>query len=188
MFSPLRLLSLVAGVASMRAAPAPAAAPDAALRLAPYFGDHAVLQRDKPVPVWGMAVPSDSVTVTFHGQTAKALAGPDGNWRLSIGPFEASADGADLVVSGRSTVTLHDVVVGEVWLCSGQSNMEFKVDDGKGYRVDHPEAEVETEPEAVEPAPAPKPRRTRGARKSTTKAATDAGDGDADGSGEEEKG
>lgn len=144
MFSPLRLLSLVAGVASMQAAPAPAAAPDAALRLAPYFGDHAVLQRDKPVPVWGMAVPSDSVTVTFHGQTAKALAGPDGNWRLSIGPFEASADGADLVVSGRSTVTLHDVVVGEVWLCSGQSNMEFKVDDGKGYRVDHPEAEVET--------------------------------------------
>ncbi len=111
--------------------------------LAPVFGDHAVLQRDKPVPVWGSAGAGDSITVTFHGQTATAAAGDDGHWKLSLGPFSASAEPADLVVAGRNTLILHDVVVGDVWLCSGQSNMEFMVDDGGDtYRVDHANEEV----------------------------------------------
>jgi sialate O-acetylesterase len=135
----LRLLPLVAGIAAVLAAPAPAAD----LTLAPVFGDHAVLQRGKPVPVWGTAGASDSVTVTFHGQKATTSAGADGRWSLTIGPFEASAAGADLVAAAGSTVTLHDIVVGEVWLCSGQSNMEFTVDDGGfTYRVDRSEGEV----------------------------------------------
>ena len=140
LISPLRLLGLLASLASISTTPAVAAD----LGLAPYFGDHAVLQQGKPVPVWGAAGASDPIAVTFHGQTAKTQAGADGSWKVSIGPFEASAEGADLVVAGRTTLTLHDVVVGEVWLCSGQSNMEFAVDDGGGYRVDHPDAEVAT--------------------------------------------
>jgi sialate O-acetylesterase len=130
------LLAAIAGGRPAGAAP---------LVLAPLFGDHAVLQRDKPVTVWGSAGASEGIAVTFHGQTVRTTAGPDGRWTLSIGPFAASTEPSDLVVAGGSTVTLHDVVVGEVWLCSGQSNMEFTVDDGGGsYVVDHPEAELAT--------------------------------------------
>jgi len=139
----LCLLPFVAGIAAALAAPAPAAAPGADITLAPVFGDHAVLQRGKPVPVWGTAGASETVTVSFHGQKATTSSGSDGRWSLTIGPFEASSDGADLVVAAGNTVTLHDVVVGEVWLCSGQSNMEFVVDDGSSnYRVDHSEGEL----------------------------------------------
>jgi sialate O-acetylesterase len=124
-------------------APTTAPAPRVAVTLAPLFGDHAVLQRDKPVPVWGRAGAADLVAVTFHGQTVRTVAGPDGRWSVRIGPFAASAEPADLVATGASTVTLHDVVVGDVWLCSGQSNMEFTVDDGGStYRVVNPEAEL----------------------------------------------
>jgi sialate O-acetylesterase len=110
--------------------------------LAPVFGDHAVLQRGKPVPVWGTAAAGESVTVSFHGQSISAKAGPDGRWSANLAALDASSDPADLVVSGSSTITLHDIVVGEVWLCSGQSNMEFTVDDGGGYRVERPEIET----------------------------------------------
>ncbi|HZZ20262.1 MAG TPA: sialate O-acetylesterase [Opitutaceae bacterium] len=98
--------------------------------LSPLFGDHSVLQRDKPLPVWGTAGPGDSVLVTFHGQSAKAVAGADGKRLAQLGPFPASTQAADLVVSSSNTVVVHDVLVGDVWLCGGQSNMEFKVDDG----------------------------------------------------------
>ncbi len=136
------LVPVVLGIAAA-CTPRLSAAADTVVTLGPLFGDHAVLQRDKPVPVWGSAGAGDSITVTFHGQTAKATAGADGRWKLGIGPFSASADPADLVVVGRNTLTLHDVVVGDVWLCSGQSNMEFTVDDGGDtYRVDHANAEV----------------------------------------------
>ena len=110
--------------------------------LAPLFSDHAVLQRGKPVPIWGSAGPSDPITVTFRGQTVRATAGNDGRWMAYLAPLAASSDPADLVVAGQNTVTVHDVLVGEVWLCSGQSNMEFTVDSGgEVYRVDHADAE-----------------------------------------------
>jgi sialate O-acetylesterase len=132
--SPLLLVTLAAFTPVVSAAD---------LVLAPVFGDHAVLQRGKPVPVWGRANQSESITVTFHGAAAKTTAGADGRWKLTIGPFDASAEPADLVVAGQNTITLHDVVVGDVWLCSGQSNMEFTVDDGGGaYRVDRFNTEV----------------------------------------------
>lgn len=100
--------------------------------LAPLFTDHAVLQRGKPAPVWGRAEPGEKVTVTFAGRSVSAVAGKGGRWIAYLGPLEASAAGADLTVAGRNTRVLHDVVVGEVWVCSGQSNMEFVVDDPKG--------------------------------------------------------
>ncbi len=95
--------------------------------LAPLFTDHAVLQRDKPIPVWGSADAGEKITVIFAQQTRTATAGPDGRWTVSLDKLPAIAQGADLTVAGKNTVVVHDVVVGEVWLCSGQSNMEFTV-------------------------------------------------------------
>ena len=95
--------------------------------LAPLFSDHAVLQRGKTVPVWGRAAPGEKVTVTFAGQRLAASPDIDGRWIVLLDPLEASSQGADLIVAGKNTVTVHDVVVGEVWLCSGQSNMEWPV-------------------------------------------------------------
>ena len=120
-------------------APTAAAAPE----LAPLFQDRAVLQREKPVPVWGRATPGEHVSVSFAGQTVGATAGSDGRWIAVLAPLAENASGSDLTVSGKATVTLHDVVVGEVWLCAGESNMEFAVDDGgTSYRVENAAAEV----------------------------------------------
>jgi sialate O-acetylesterase len=113
----------------------------ASVELAPLFSDHAVLQQGRPVPVWGSAAAADPITVTFRGQTARTVAGADGRWVVYLKPLSASSDPADLVVAGQSTVTVHDVVVGEVWLCSGQSNMEFTV-AGNWSKVDNADAEV----------------------------------------------
>ena len=104
-----------------------AATARADVTLAPLFTDHAVLQRDKPIPVWGGADAGESVSVTFGRQSKTTTAGPDGRWKVSLDKLPAESKGADLSVAGKNTLVVHDVVVGEVWLCSGQSNMEFTV-------------------------------------------------------------
>lgn len=96
--------------------------------LHPLFSDHAVLQRDAKVPVWGWTEPGAKVTVTFAGQTRTAIAGTDGKWLVRLKAMPASAESRALTVTssaGPVTVTINDVLVGEVWLCSGQSNMEM---------------------------------------------------------------
>ena len=95
--------------------------------LAPLFQDHAVLQRDKPLPVWGRAAPGEHVSVAFHDQRVGTTAGADGRWIVYLGAAAASAEPAELVVTGTNTLTVRDVLVGEVWLASGQSNMERPV-------------------------------------------------------------
>jgi len=108
--------------------PAPVTA--AELALGTPFADHMVLQRDKPVPVWGWAEPGDTVTVAFAGQRRSATAAPDGTWMVRLEPLVASAAPAVLTVtSDRSggPLTVADVLVGEVWLGSGQSNMAMQV-------------------------------------------------------------
>jgi len=101
-----------------------AAAP--ALELAPLFTDGAVLQRDVAHPVWGRAQPGAEVRVSFAGQTQTVRAAEDGSWRVTLAPLAGTARGTELkVVAGRETRVVRDVVVGEVWLCSGQSNMEW---------------------------------------------------------------
>ncbi|HWA87120.1 MAG TPA: sialate O-acetylesterase [Opitutus sp.] len=97
------------------------------VELAPPFCDHAVLQRDRAVPVWGFADAGEEVAVRFHGAEVHAVTGPDGRWSVMLGPLPASREGADLVVAGRTTAIAHDVVVGDVFLCSGQSNMGMTV-------------------------------------------------------------
>lgn len=101
----------------------------AELRLAPLFCDHAVLQQGKPVPVWGWTEPGRAVKVTFHEHTSEATAGADGRWQVMLPAMKASAEPAELTVSAGETRTVRDVIVGEVWLCSGQSNMEWHVRD-----------------------------------------------------------
>jgi sialate O-acetylesterase len=95
--------------------------------LAPVFSDHAVLQRDKPLPIWGHAEPGERVTVSFADQTVGTTAAADGRWIVYLAPLTASATSTELVVAGKNTLRLRDVVVGDVWLCSGQSNMEWPV-------------------------------------------------------------
>ena len=109
--------------------------------LAAPFRDHAVLQSDKPVPVWGTAAPGEHVVVAFAGQSLGATAGPDGRWITFLAPLSASPVGADLTVTAAQAVTVHDIVVGEVWLCAGQSNMEYPVSEGP-LHVENAAAEV----------------------------------------------
>ncbi|MEJ1971200.1 MAG: sialate O-acetylesterase [Lacunisphaera sp.] len=106
-----------------------------ALELAAPFTDHAVLQRDAAVPVWGWDdQPGATVTVTFGGQTKTTQVNASGGWRADLDAMPARAEGADLVVTrGNLSVSLHDVVVGEVWIASGQSNMEWSMHNTRGY-------------------------------------------------------
>lgn len=95
--------------------------------LAPLFRDGAVLQREQPLPVWGRATAGEKVRVQFHGQSAETTAATDGSWRVTLAAQSASAQPAELVVTGGNTVRVRDVLVGDVWLCGGQSNMEFRL-------------------------------------------------------------
>ena len=98
----------------------------AALSLPPLFRDGMVLQREKRVPVWGEATPGESVHVEFAGQQVTAIAGEDGHWQAHFEPMAASGESRTLKIrnatSGETRI-VNDVLVGEVWLCSGQSNM-----------------------------------------------------------------
>ena len=105
---------------------------------APLFTDHAVLQRDKPVPVWGTADAGEKVSVTFAGQTKSATASADGRWSVTLDALTASATPATLTIAGKNTLTLSDILVGEVWLASGQSNMEWAVNNTYDKAIDVP--------------------------------------------------
>ena len=97
------------------------------VKLSPLFGDHMVLQQGMAVPVWGMAAAGEEVTVSFGGQNVTATADDSGKWTAKLAALEASAKPAPLTVKGKNTITVNDVLVGEVWVCSGQSNMEWSV-------------------------------------------------------------
>src|SRR5687768_2762769 len=95
------------------------------ITLAPLFRDGAVLQRDQPLVVWGRAAAAEKVAVKFRGQSASVITGADGRWRLTLKAEKASTVPSELVATGANTVVVRDVLVGDVWLCSGQSNMAF---------------------------------------------------------------
>ena len=105
-----------------------AAAARADPELDALFQDHAVLQRDKPVPVWGRASPGEHVSVAFGGQTVGATADADGRWIVVLSAMPANSAGTELTVAGKRSVAARDVLVGEVWLYSGGSGMELEVD------------------------------------------------------------
>ena len=99
----------------------------AAVGLHPLFGDHAVLQCDQPLPVWGSATPGERVEVTFAGQTRATTADAAGRWRVTLDPLAASDQARELIATGTTTATARDVLVGEVWLASGQSNIRAEL-------------------------------------------------------------
>ena len=117
------------------------------LTLAHIFSDHAVLQQQAQTPVWGWGTPGQTVTVTLGEQTVKTSVKADGSWRAVLNT--GKADGATYtltVKSGKESLRVEDVVLGEVWLCSGQSNMEMPI-QGFGFQ------EVEGATEAIMAAP-----------------------------------
>jgi sialate O-acetylesterase len=90
------------------------------------FSDHMVLQRNKPINVWGWAKPGEKITIALAGSTQTTKADKKGDWKVSLPQLEAGGP-HELVVKGTNTLTFKDVLIGEVWLCSGQSNMEWTV-------------------------------------------------------------
>ncbi|MCU0792953.1 MAG: sialate O-acetylesterase, partial [Opitutaceae bacterium] len=137
----------------------------AEVRLASPFTDHLVLQRELPVPVWGEAAPGERVRVAFAGQTRETVADEAGRWRVELAAMatsdETSDEGRILEVSGTATaepLRLADVLVGEVWLASGQSNMDFTVARTEKYTF----AGVANEAEEVASATYPRIRMFKG--------------------------
>lgn len=99
------------------------------MKLPAILSDHMVLQRDARVPIWGWAAPDEAITVTLGPQSASTAAGADGRWRVDLDLANSASGPFDLVVRGATTITVRDVLVGEVWLASGQSNMEWPLKD-----------------------------------------------------------
>jgi sialate O-acetylesterase len=89
------------------------------------FSEHMALQKANGVPVWGKAEPGEKVTVTLDGKTAHVTAGQDGKWRLALDLRDCGAGPFEMTVEGKNRIVIRDAVVGEVWLASGQSNMEL---------------------------------------------------------------
>ena len=141
----LLLLTLGIGLFAAEEPPAPA------IQLGAPFRDNAVLQRGMKVPVWGWSEPGAKVTVTFAGQTKTAMTGKSGKWMLALDPLKASAEPAELDVaeSTGKRVTLRNVLVGEVWLASGQSNMQWKVNKSSTMKL----AQAFTEETQGKPVP-----------------------------------
>ena len=104
----------------------------AAIKLPAIFSDHAVLQRQASVPVWGWGDKGEVVSVSIAGQTVKATVGDDGKWMAKLANLEAGGPHT-LTITGSSTVEIKDVLVGEVWLGSGQSNMAFQVSHANDF-------------------------------------------------------
>lgn len=106
----------------------------AELRLPAIIGDHMVLQRNQANPIWGWDAPGTTVTVSFAGQTHSAVASDGtGRWSVKLNPLPANAEPSVLTIKGTNEKAVQDVLVGEVWICSGQSNMQWELrqsDDG----------------------------------------------------------
>jgi sialate O-acetylesterase len=95
-----------------------------ALKVPAIIGSNMVLQRDVPVPIWGFAPAGEQVSVKFQGQTKQATTDAGGKWMVKLDPLKPG-EPSEMTIAGKTTVSLQNVLVGEVWLCSGQSNMEW---------------------------------------------------------------
>ncbi|MFT4542936.1 MAG: sialate O-acetylesterase [Planctomycetota bacterium] len=132
------------------------------VRLPQFFSSHMVLQRDSELSIWGFADPQEQVLLEFGDQKTTAAADAEGHWRVQLNAMPASTEGATLRVQGlENEIRLDDVLVGEVWLCSGQSNMVWSVNGADGAE------------EAKAQATDPRIRMFTGARISTPHPQTD---------------
>ena len=101
------------------------------------FGSGMVLQRNMDVPVWGWADVGERITVSFRDQTVSATANDQGEWQVKLKPMQVGK-AATLAVTGSNNIEFEDVLVGEVWVCSGQSNMGWSVANGLDADLDRP--------------------------------------------------
>ena len=108
----------------------------AQLKLARLFSDHVVLQRQKTIPVWGWATPKEKVTVTLANQKQVTTADASGKWTVKFAPMEAGGPYALSVVAKSGKLAVSDILLGEVWLCSGQSNMEWPVKQADNFKAE----------------------------------------------------
>lgn len=118
-----------------------ASAAQAALELPALFSDHAVIQRNQQAPVWGWADPGQKVTVTLAGQTATATADAQGRWRVNLENLQGTGPQTLTVTAGGETKTAKDILLGEVWLGSGQSNMAMTVNRAQDYEKEQAAAQ-----------------------------------------------
>jgi len=125
----------------------PVAVASAQVTLPHFLSDHMVVQRDLPVHVWGKAAPGQQVSVSFRGETRSAVADPVGHWNVYLepgtagGPFEMTVSSAPAAASDApQSITIHDILVGDIWLASGQSNMEFPLSRAATAAEDIPHA------------------------------------------------
>ena len=107
------------------------------------ISDGMVLQQKQKVPIWGKADPGEAITVRFAGQSKKFIASADGNWMIKLDPMVANATPASMIIAGNNTIELKNILVGEVWLVAGQSNMQrllSETADGEAAlaAADHP--------------------------------------------------
>ena len=122
------------------------------------FGSHMVLQQEKPVRIWGTAQPGQAVTVTLGASRAVATPNAAGKWEVTFPPLKAGGAPLTLTATQGNTVTLNDILVGEVWVCSGQSNMEFclgKAEHGReeATAANHPDLRLLMVPKGMAPTP-----------------------------------
>ena len=125
--------------------------------LHPLFTDHVVLQRDVPVPIWGWAEPGQRVKVELAGQSVETTADAQGKWLAKFGPYPAGGPHV-LSFKGPKTAEVKDILVGDVWLCSGQSNMEWPLIGARNAEreiatANHPQIRLFTVPKTVASEP-----------------------------------
>jgi sialate O-acetylesterase len=128
------------------------------LRLASIFGDHMVLQRGQKLRLWGESAPEDKILVTIDGQRGLATADAEGKWRAMLPPLKAGGPHTLTITGEEHKRTYDDVLVGEVWICSGQSNMQWAVaqsaEAGKAIpAADQPKIRLLTVPNVMAPTP-----------------------------------
>jgi sialate O-acetylesterase len=149
---PLALVTLLF-VSLFIVAPAPAD-----VTLPRILDNNMVLQRNMPLPIWGWAAPGEEVTVSIAGQKVSAKADALGHWQLKLAPLTASSKPLEMKVAGKNTITLTNILVGEVWVCSGQSNMGLSVSqvqnaDKELAGADQPFIRLFEAPKVVSPRP-----------------------------------
>ena len=119
--SSLAIISIFCGLSTL----------SAEVKLPAIFGDHMVLQESIKLPVWGTADPGETVTVTVGKESAQATADATGKWKAELAPLPKNVSPVSMTVAGKTnTVSFNDILVGDVWVCSGQSNMEFNLGGG----------------------------------------------------------
>ena len=121
----------------------------AKILLPQILSSNMVLQRDKPINIWGFASPDEKIEVNFAGQKKQAITDKNGNWSVLLSPLKTSAQPQKMTILGTNKIELTNILVGEVWLCSGQSNMEYqmrklaKIPKPKNEEIGFPSDEVE---------------------------------------------